>query len=1409
MASRFSCRMACVGVALASLCVFAGERKFEYLVGGPLAGVKLPLAPTQHGEPAGHPGCIPALAADGEAVEDMGNQYREWGPQGLAPERELYPGSVEHYRAYMFKYMPIRSSFDAQSQLRNWAAASLPGVDATQIQEYAAPVFWVPRHAAVRDTGAKLKPVRVVRCKIGAPVLKLDLGALDVGLYAVRVIAAVEAAQCRPFREPAYLRMSVNDGLQGETSSHRVRIGYCEEFYSVAEFYFHAVEKRQFHAELALDRGSKAELLVHNITLDDVLAGTERRAVKNRTTLKSGQKLAEEVLEKRREEGHTIRPTLPRKERLARDATIWMRFPATNSQASSSFRGGWGSVKGVAEGTAEFSPKAIEEKHGKWTPINMGRPPKNLPKMVNPSDVILFNAKLGLAYTHDDLRHHRPLPDPYPVKDDGAGLFFPDPQNPSEGKVWCPIAQRVGTFYREYYGRAGAGLKAWKHKGEYDDAHDAAIGLVRWAYAFPTLDYANWITSVVHNVGPFGRDYRCRRRETVAFFMPHYPMYVKPIMYHYDELYDFIKGNQSVADSVSRFVPWVKTPQDVIKLIDVYLVQTTAKRILRYHYHTDPMDIANLAAIVGDPKVTDPWMDWLFSRTFIYPLPTAGIQDAMISGTCRDGGEYIGSSYYVQGENAVRVAASLEQYLDAGGNRKYDLTDPKRYPKAIAHVYYRLGNTVCGWDFPRIGDVCGPDKYYGHTLRDLNFARHGWKWTKDPKFAFIIRHYIGRKHGETDKEWRDIEKAAATVPRAPWLEARSRMMPYWAAVLETGHQHDDVRFRRAAYLRIGYGQGHHHDDGLDLQVVAHGQAATIDGGQRPGYSTPGDRSTKLHNTCQIDDASNFIYSHATALSDHPGARYTAAAGVPPGKGTLLHRQIALIDVDEGIGSQRLPVAQQRPGARLPQGVTPANSYVFDVFRVAGGRLHTYNFHATINDDFRWNATGVAPVKPESANLGGVLSPAAYLGSFGRMPEVKEHGTAPDTFQVDWRQRRFKAPGNKGLLFAGTEKHFLGRNFDESAPRRFTRLTMLGVGGCPVMKAEAVCTKWNYHYTCAFLARTAEAEGLESAFVAIIEPYIGKPFITTQRLIQIPDNENDARRAVAVVVETVNGHVDVNFADGRPKKTRDFACEGARLRIAAEHALYSTDEHGFRLAAITGGTLLEAPEVKLELASRRHTGRVVKVDYLARSLWIDRPWPARESESIFEVGVPKTSHMTAYTAVRVAPDKDGELTRVTVQRGADYYRSEVVEVDEQTGVVTCVLEPMMRYVQGIYAGRVASNEACTQFWRAEYLGERWFRLAGAPVTKEAFGKEGVLRLWEYGVGDRLHQPTTASLRRVAPGEYEFRGNVAAVVALRVTEVEVATAGQQWRRAEAIRRDGWLRLAIAESMAIDKPLRLRVK
>lgn len=1343
----------------------ATAEKNEYLPGGPLAGLKLPPFKTHHGEPPGYPGCIPELNAKGKEVKDMGNTYRDYGPQGQLPQVELYPGSIENWRSYWFKYCPARSLYDRQSLVKNWVAPAIPGAEAAQAESYAAPIFWVPRHDPPVNTGYKNPPVPVYRCKPGAPVFKLDTGRLARGLYVLRVIGAVPTEQLRSFRKPLYLEARINDGRGGEVNAYRIRLGYVDEFYSIGEVFFYVDAPRAFQAALSVAPGSEVDLLVHNISLDDVLAGHVRGALKTQVNLPQAPRGAGQAT------------TLTPEQRLARDAAIWENFPPVNAQGAMLGTGGDEHAfrPNVTPGTADKTMADIITEFGPWTrsgPFIDG----------STRGVLLVNTKLNLRYTMEDLSAHRALPDPYPMKDDGAGLYFPDAQDPGKGRVFAPIADEVHSRIRDYYGLVTSSVDLWLKTGDPHAARDAAVALARYAYAFPTIDCANFLLCVVRDPGPYGREYRCRRRETVAFYLPHYPMYVNPIMYKYDALFPVIQGDQDLADSLGRYLPWIKKPEDVVALIDTYFVQTVAKRIMRYHYYTDPMDIGNLAAVVGKSKVAAPWMDWLFSRTNVYPLPIAGIQDLMITGCERDGCEYIGSTYYGQLEGAERVAESVRTFKDLGIlPRQYDLTNAAVYPKPAAQCLWRIRNVVAGGDFIRIGDVCGPDKLPGHTLRDLHFARNGWKWTHDPGFAFILKHYMPRDK-ESDDEWKAIEDAAAQVSRAPWLENRSRVMPMWAGVLETGVKHDDRRFRAAAYVRLGFGVGHAHNDSLDLQVHSHGLPATIDGGQRGGYSRPSDGTTRVHNLVEVDGNGHLTYSWAKGIADVPGAPWLSVDSMPPNGTRLFRRQTALVEVDDGRGSQPLPPAQQIPFAELPQGVTPANAYVFDVFRVGGGKMHTYCFHGPVDDEFIWNAANSAAPAEGSAAAG-------YLGAFN-LPEKKLAGAAPETLVVTWRQHR------DGRF--GSEKTLLGPTYRDELPRHYTRLHLLGVKDALAMKANLDCFQWKYDFSCLMVQKTTDAESMDNAFPAVIEPYRGEPFIASVQPLPVAQNESDAERAVAVEVKTVNGHSDICFADGRPEKTREVRNQGLVVTIAGEAGFYSTDSKGLRQATLVGGTLLEAPGrpaeasahegVKLAVAQRERTGRVVKVDYRTKTLWIDQKWPA-VATGPFEVGVP--GRMTTYTAVKVEPD--GARSRVTVDNGADFYRAQVEGVDTKKGIVTCALGITMTLRPGIDKHWVASNDDQTQFWRADYLDNRQFQLTGAPVKKHSFGKANALRLWEYGVGDTVRQSTFASVRRIAlaedaaaPASWELTADVAVEVTL--------PGGRSVRVAEAdlAKSDGTIRL-----------------
>jgi hypothetical protein len=354
-------------------------------------------------------------------------------------------------------------------------------------------------------------------------------------------------------------------------------------------------------------------------------------------------------------------------------------------------------------------------------------------------------------------------------------------------------------------------------------------------------------------------------------------------------------------------------------------------------------------------------------------------------------------------------------------------------------------------------------------------------------------------------------------------------------------------------------------------------------------------------------------SHVLGLVDAAGSRTLEAAVTSTGQATLYRRRIALIDVDEGSGSQPFSPRQQTLEQELPQGIIPANSYLVDIFRVAGGAMHTYCFHGTVNDDFQWNVLNVQPVahvKPTAR----FASEADYLSVFEQTPESKAAGHAPDTLEATWRMVRFEKDTRGGV----SEEALLGKNFDSTSPRRFTKLHLLGAKGLGVLKADVLQTKcaeaentknnWTpplagYRWTCLYARKTAPAQPLASAFAAVIEPYLGEPYIASAKLLDVAANEADAQRSVALEVQLKNGRADFVFADGRPDRMRQV---GSR-KVSGEYAFLSTDAQGFRQATLVGGTLLQTPEITLALERPAYVSKVVDFNLTNQTVVTDTPW----------------------------------------------------------------------------------------------------------------------------------------------------------------------------------------------------------
>jgi hypothetical protein len=1448
--NRFS--LAVLGI-LASLLLPWPVPAEEYEVGGPLAGVKLPLYRTKLGEPAGHPGAVPELAAKAKQENPDSTDFSV--EAGLHPEVELYPGAVEHWRAYWQHYMPIRSSFDRQSQLKYFVAPQCAGVRAERIEQYAEPVYWVPTHDRAKPTGKRHPPVVVVRCGVKDPVFRLDLGELTEGLYVVRVIGAAETSKFRLFLLPAFAAMRVNDGLQGETTLHRIRIGYVDEFYSIAEFYFHAPQRRQYRAEVWFDEGTQVDLLVHGISLDDVLAGTDRRAAKKRgCSMLTPQEIAEkkehvspdllwaryvERAQREKRQRERLGPLDP-KDRWERDAAVWRSLPGPNYQPAYTELGfdvGYGAkftfgVSGKNLGQYQYDEKTrqrrwvpgeIEQQHGAWEVVPHNRnmdldTPAGRARLLT----LLENKKLALTYTIDDLENHRPLPDPYPYKDTGAGLYTPDPNDPKQGQIFWPIgaALREGQSggYGGGFGDAHANLAEtaaafWLQAGPKAEVpvRDGAVALLRWAYLYPTADTNRLLEVAATNSFYKNREFGRRRNTEWRYFTYGGFINYHKILFNYDILYDYIKDNDDLARSVARFVPWVKGPQDLIKLLDVYLVQTMAKRVMRYQYYGDgrqPWRLSEIASCVADNDFTRPWMDWLFTRTFFYPQPLGGLPDYAITGTDRDGRSPIGSISYMLGEFSAEAAAGyLEKYIDLGGDPTRDLRSAQVNPKLRSACEFYSALQTAGAGYPRVGDVTGPDKVTAACLHTAyaGAARH-WLWTRDPRSAWCIKQLLGRQ-GQTDAEWAEIEAAAARVRRAPWLDNPSRALPGWAAMLEAGLEHDDYRFRRSVNVRVGFGHGHSHDDPLDLQVHAFGLPMTVDAGQRPGYSDPKDTQTVTHNTVVLDGQNWRGHAWVQALAEGRYAHYVRCQTAPHQGAKLFRRQVALLDVHEGQNSPRQVTPQQMAGqfAGLPAQVVLPASYVFDVFRVAGGARHAYCFHATVNDPGgsqpRVNAAQWQPI--DNADNARSRRAAEFLHKFRGQ---RMAGVAPDTLEVLFQLQ--KARVTPGKIAAGTEDFFTAREvYDPKSPDKFVKWRVFESAGNVVMRGDVHCHNWEYWLPQMFVDRAGTDQG--TVFYALIEPYAGTPHVRSASALAIAGNEADALRAVAVEVKTADGHSDVCFADGRPERTRKVG----ELEIAGEHAFHSADAQGLRVAMLAGGTRLAGPQVRIEAATAQHTGVVRRVDYGRNKAWIDRAWPSRRRPVLVEVGDfaggGGGAYVSGYAVASMTPDQVGTLLDFT--HSAAYYRSLVTEVNEAQGLVRgSLLLPGARVsLAGIGRGFTASNEEQTKFWRAEAVGSGdRFRLTGAPVRADDFAQGHVLRLWEYGVGDPVRQSTFVSVTRRQGGEYELDANVDFSLAL-PDAIAVSTDGKKWREPTTARDGKWFVAGFRGEEFAGGPLRVRLQ
>lgn len=1342
---------------------------------------------SQQGAPDGFPGCFPGKKPvidkkTGKPVLDektgkpvMKAIYPQWGQ----PELENYPGSVEHFRTHFIKYLPAINTFNQTSLIKNFKLCEQAGVKTEQFKE---PIYYMPMYGLPQFTGKFRDALSVFRLKKdGTNHINLNLGKLNRGMYAVRVIAALPELTKNFKAMPAHLVMRcVLKDAAGKRRSWTRQILAADEFYGVAEYYFNVPKAHAFSVDFSLDPESDSDLLVYNVDLHNALAGCPEKAIKRASTYYSTEKRKKaQAIQKDKRHGLWKGKVLQGEARVKRDAYLWESLPPDFMNLAALY---------YPMGYTHFPvPANLSKKElGKIGVWECSRE-----KRGKLHTWPLINKKLGLSYSKADFLASRPLPDPYPYKDRGWGIYIKDngfisPIRKALGKLAADTLWKLARSSQwAESDKAGKIALRYFERGDLNAARDASILLCRQVYAAPS-----YITYYKRTARFLRRHHSSNRPGLRRLYSGYIATRLKALAFNYDCLFDFINGNEELASAVSRYIPWIKNSRDLSAFLDSRLLYLPAREMINHNLfdsvHTPTMAL-QLAILMDNPEASKPLMEYLFSQTFMYPLPTSGIQDYMQTADTRDGTSTRGSFFYDGGGSAFLKPVELSaEYIKRGGFKRFDLSDRKRFPKPITGLYFPIEARVAGLWQPGIGDVNFIS--YAHGVKSCgDIYRAGWRHTKDPKFAYIIKNGFGRKE-ESNQTWAALLKAAKGA-RNPFMANRSRALACWAGILEAGTDQDDDRFRLAVTVRTGVGWGHSHRDTLDLQITAMGCQMTPDGGGRPGYGNPSCEASKIHNVVEIDRQNWEGHAWTTGIADMEGSRMMHIRGIPTPnlKGVKrIERTVALIDVDPGRPTNRILkhglIEEYGKDIILPK------RYVFDVFRVSGGKCHTYCFHGAPGGALKLNAINPHQVPAYDKAKNPDDKDAKYLSDY-IIAADKGSGEAPDTVLADWKLGRkpFEFTANRG----GSEKNYRapapeqqmrGATYDPGSPRKHIRLHLLEQKGAKLLWGRWVSAPYThvgkgFGYGMQFMNLHVMHDGQndrESVFTAIIETYAGeKPAVDSVVTLPVTPAETGAFRPVAVKVITTNGHQDLLFADGDPGTLRTIQTGTEAMRAKGRYAYISTDGNGLRQASLAGGTEVAlSGTVALKASLPAYKGNILSLDYYKREIGLDIKLPkGLIGNSFWDVG--NKDHGTSLQVLKTKGRK------LFFRKGLEIVSTRVRSVDEKKGIVTGKLVSILMGASednglkpGMTKGLWASNEDLSSWWRCEYLGgtrkEGYrYRLTGnKKVTSADFPVNGAIRIFELEVGDHARLETFVSLRRIqsAPVLYLLQANTACSISL---------------------------------------------
>ena len=1089
--------------------------------------------------------------------------------------------------------------------------------------------------------------------------------------------------------KPFYFHVKV-EGPNGMVQSYRFRAVY-QHVYSlvygpqeIVRAYFVAPVDGAYTVTVSVGPHTEAgPLWVDRLDVSDVLANCAGKGMKrDRYMLSDAARAARQA--------NPVAVKLPPAARIQEVCeSLWQSFPPMNaSRRGGSARDGW------------YLEKDRLPKYYTAQQIRKGEGPKGWEMNAIGGPWELTNTAEKLEFTPADWAAHKAIEVPY--RDDGwgktyTGLHHVRKPEQETGGTWSLIGQhfqkRLLDLRKELLGAASK----FAGSGDVDAGLRGTALLLAFAHHYPALDYraqVNWGSEFyrfgfTNHVG--GGVVGAGQKEGHA---------IRDYIKVYDQLFDFIKGNQALADFLHAKLPWIKTPDDVVTFLDTQWLRLTVDRSFRKDVAGRSLKMTRavvMAALCQGPnEVSDAWIQRLFSDTGLGLFESGSLEDLYYSFIGRDGVSNEASGGYSKGKimGYLEVLDMLRRYEKIGGKLPVALNDLASFPFLAEEMRSPIKLRVAGGWVPLIGDYGDPlrlrETYFDGQKRSREYYLTAWRLVGGPDFAFLTQRY--GQMDTPDDEWTKLTEEAKAV-RDPLNTQEPRVFDdFGMAILEMDQDTDDFKQKKAAVLRYGAGHTHGHNDGLSVSVFGKGMRAISDLAAR--YGTPSPRLQKMHNTVEVDEAS-MNNSGATV----PGGGWLNAFApcgdvqyVDASYRALSHPQlktyrrgVALIEVDDDDG------------------------YLFSVQRVAGGKVHTFCAHANLNDSFETNAA-MGPLTSEAAKnyVKGFKPDANDVpagGKYGKyaQPELLPaplEGVAPDVVTATWRLDH--------RCDAAFHKLKKGASLPEDQ-RVYSRWRLFGHAGDSAYAANATSRQYRFDMSFFFVQDRSVGEA-GSIYPALAEVYQGSPVIQQARSLKVTAPGVGASSCVALEATLPDGTVDICMSGPADGTVRDV--EGG---YSFDGTFGFVRRRGGKVvrALLVGGTVLKGPAIYLASRKAVLTGKVESLDLKGNAAVVSGIADAAALEGRLVQFVNPKGRAWSFTVDTVRKTAGG--VKLGLKERMKIFQTEIRHVNEATGTIETVAEAHMLKADATwYDFTTMTNESATTAWPARAVCDTKWMMVKTPI-----------------------------------------------------------------------------------------------